>query len=110
MTETTDRAALLLEATEYPGWSSWCGDIIERLAAALAESERELAKAQERWDRHERVNTDLHRVCSELQQKLTERDATIETAKDLFSIQRQFSADALAMYNALSYPRSITDA
>ena len=36
-----DLAELLLEATEYPGWSSWCGDIIERLAAALAESEEQ---------------------------------------------------------------------
>ena len=33
-----DLDELLLEATEYPGWSSWCGDIIERLAAALAEA------------------------------------------------------------------------
>ena len=36
-----DLAELLLEATEYPGWSSWCGDIIGRLAAALAESEEQ---------------------------------------------------------------------
>ena len=50
-----DLDELLLEATEYPGWSSWCGDIINRLAAALAEAsaqntahaEREIAKA---WD------------------------------------------------------------
>ena len=33
-----DLDELVLEATEYPGWSSWCGDIIERLAAALAEA------------------------------------------------------------------------
>ena len=33
-----DLDELMLEATEYPGWSSWCGDIIERLAAALAEA------------------------------------------------------------------------
>ena len=37
-----DLDELLLEATEYPGWSSWCGDIIERLATALADSKREL--------------------------------------------------------------------
>ena len=42
MTEI-DLDELLLEATEYPGWSSWCGDIIERLATALAASERQLA-------------------------------------------------------------------
>lgn len=37
--------------------------------------------AQERWDRHERVNTDLHRVCSEAQQKIAEQAAIIEAAK-----------------------------
>ena len=47
MSETTDLAKLLLEASEYPEWSSWCGDLIARLAAALADTERELAKRAE---------------------------------------------------------------
>ena len=48
MTETTDRAALIAEAAEageYPTDSAWCGNLIKDLAAALADAERELAKA-----------------------------------------------------------------
>ena len=45
MTETTARAALIAEAAEYPTDSAWCGNLIQDLAAALADSERELAKA-----------------------------------------------------------------
>ena len=42
MTDTTDRAALIAEAAEYPTDSDWCGNLIQDLAAALADSEREL--------------------------------------------------------------------
>ena len=45
MTETTDRAALIAEAAEYPTNSDWCGNLIQDLAAALADAERDLAKA-----------------------------------------------------------------
>ena len=47
MSERTDRAALIAEAAEYDRDSAWCGNLIQDLAAALAESEREIAKA---WD------------------------------------------------------------
>ena len=42
MTETTTRAALIAEAAEYPTDSAWCGNLIQDLAAALADAEREL--------------------------------------------------------------------
>ena len=51
MTETTDRAALPLEvkhyfeANEYLGFNpAWGVDLVGRLAAALAEAEREVAE------------------------------------------------------------------
>ena len=47
MTEATTRAALIAEAAEYPTDSDWCGNLIQDLAAALADAERDLAKA---WD------------------------------------------------------------
>ena len=47
MTEATARAALIAEAAEYPTDSDWCGNLIQDLAAALNDAERELAKA---WD------------------------------------------------------------
>ena len=43
MTETTERAALIAEAAEYDRDSAWCGNLIQDLAAALADAERELA-------------------------------------------------------------------
>ena len=45
MTETDKRAALIAEAAEYPTDSAWCGNLIQDLAAALADSERELDDA-----------------------------------------------------------------
>ena len=45
MSETTARAALIAEAAEYPTDSAWCGNLIQDLAAALADAERELATA-----------------------------------------------------------------
>ena len=57
-------------------------DDIPWLLERLAQSERDLTAAQERWDRHERVNTDLHRVCSELQQKLSEQVANNDLEPD----------------------------
>ena len=52
MSETTDRAALPLEvkhyfeANEYLGFNpAWGVDLVGRLAAALADAERDLAKA-----------------------------------------------------------------
>ena len=42
MTEATTRAALIAEAAEYPTDSDWCGNLIQDLAAALADAEREL--------------------------------------------------------------------
>ena len=47
MIETTDRDALIAEAAEYDSDSAWCGNLIQDLASALAEAERDLAKA---WD------------------------------------------------------------
>lgn len=63
MSEANDRADLITQLQYIDTITG--GDVAKRAAAALTE-------AQERWDRHERVNTDLHRVCFELQQKLTE--------------------------------------
>ena len=42
MIETTDRAALIAEAAEYDSDSAWCGNLIQDLASALADVEREL--------------------------------------------------------------------
>ena len=87
MRGTTDRAALIAKAREYPG-DLWDSEAIAEASRLLAGLTAELADAE---------------------RELAIQDAMIRTAKDLFSTERQFSADALAMYNALC-PRSITNA
>ena len=74
-----DLAELLLEATEYPGWSSWCGDIIERLAAALVDAEQKIAEQAETIARiHAMATEDTGMawwVHQELARILTQTDA-----------------------------------
>ena len=107
MSDITDRTALIEELlshvvslrdhdddhdTEMINVWETAADVMERAAEALIAQEatirheftenvritQKITEARDRWDRHEQVNTDLHRVCSELQQKITEQAAMIE--------------------------------
>ena len=88
MTETTVSAALIAAARkradelieeshgldgESAGNSALDSDaeLFVALAADLAQSERDLVEVRTQIVRSGRVNVDLHRVCSEAQQKLT---------------------------------------
>ena len=83
MSETTDNTDLIVELRRdgERALSPNLQGLLNRAATALEQAELDLVEVRNQIVRSGRVNVDLHRVCSEAQQKLTVQAATIEAVR-----------------------------